>query len=186
MKVFKILVMVALLAVCATQAAQAAGVGFEYTVEDGIYSYTVTNGLSEGIGDFLIFFDRASYDVDTFEWVSAPSDLNWDIYFDPMNWAPGITEDPYLSFLGIDGYLLGSGETLEFSFSLVKFAGAAGGQTFEVWDGATLLQDGPVEFGGGPSDIPEPGTLALFGTGIAGLVAYYRMRKNGKANNKLT
>jgi hypothetical protein len=191
-------------AVCLVQTVDAATIDYNLTFDgDGWrYDYTITNDTQSNMNWFIIYFDNIDYDglFDIkYESVSLISGLdNWsldtslmDPYYlegsDPRTLIPG-------QLVAWDFVGLMSGETLEFSIGfnwLGVYSEPVGGSqeyvamhfnfdTGEIlayWDGKTLVSEVYAD----TPEVPEPGTLALLGTGILGIAAFYRRsRKAGK------
>lgn len=135
------------------------------------YSYTVSDNAFAADTGFTIYFDIGLYDfLDP-----APTAPNgeWGV----LTWNP----DPLLPGDGAyDAYALFDNASLAdmFTVSFVWLGGTSGpgSQFFEVYyDGPTwsVLEDGST------TPVPEPATMLLFGTGLAGLVGS-GMRKKSK------
>ena len=196
MKVLLRLAMTLIFAVCVIQTAGAAVIEYDLTQGAGgrwHYDYTVTNALDEPIYAFEIFFDYGlysglSFEVDPDTWFEIDVDEfgGYGIWLD--NWVvmwgnPAPIQDGVLLMMSDNGLALG--ETLLFSVGFnwdwEKGGDPYGGQAFNIYDAAMdpdnpLIPTGTTP-GGPPSEVPEPGTLALLGTGLASLAAYYRRNR---------
>ena len=194
-------------AVCAIQAAGAATIAIDYEVKyitgnTWQYNYTIYNNSEYEIDLFQIYFDfgrqndpLALYDDVVF--VSAPygweveilnpisyTDINMGItmFLEPWTLLAYAVEDalpPYAGPLGV------------FSVAFNWFGGDEnpypyGGQFFEVF-GAGHELELVVSSGntpGSPSEVPEPQTFMLLGTGLLGLAAYYRRKQARKSEKR--
>ena len=185
-KIFKLLPIALILVFCATQAAEAATVEYESTFLGGSqwqYNYTVTNDISApAIGAINILFGNEYIDLQIF---GSPADSMGEIL--QPTWTDPLSATWAGYDWGIENFtvLIAPGESLGgFSVQFNWFGTTDPlGQEFEIFDvNWGYLGDGFATLGGGTQtpDIPEPGTLMLFGMGLAGLAAYYRTRKTGK------
>lgn len=143
------------------------------------YSYSVIDNTFTADTGFTIYFDLGLYDLRD----SSPTSPNadWDI----LTWNP----DPGLQADGAyDAYALVDNASLSdmFTVSFVWLGGVTGpgSQFFEVYDGITwsVLEDGFTSSGAAP--VPEPSTILLFGTGLAGFVGS-RIRKKQKESTEI-
>ena len=160
-------------ALCMIQAAGAAVV-FEYDLTNiggdrWQYDYTITNNNDWNIEAFTIRFDSGLYDELYVE--SKPT--GWDTIFgDPFIYNDGEVTAWYEDTWLLPGEMLAG---LSVSFNWLDLDKIPGTQLFEI-----LSLDGQVlEYGRteGPSDVPEPQTFALLGTGLIGLAAFYRRNR---------
>ena len=178
-----------LFAVCFIQTAGAVTIDYDLNNIGGNrwqYDYKIYNDQSVDLYWFVIDFDDADYfRLDVVD-ESRPSD--WDVFtMDPIIdscgvYCPGAAQawtfDTGLAF----------GESLEFSVSFDWFGlsgkPVGGEQSWLAFAGDFDL-DNPIAYGTTAvsdvypegSDVPEPGTLALLGTGLAGLAAYCRRNR---------
>ena len=187
-------------AVCLVQAAGAATIDYNLTNIGGDrwqYDYTITNTSSEALYGFSIYFDfglngDTIYSDLALEFGSA----SWDefepglgiwqdswmlVYGDPFAYNPG-----EFSALSLDAGLAAGGilEALSISFNWAG-TGTPGSQRFALFDSDFA----PLDIFGNtsgdiPPEIPEPQTLALLGSGLWGLIAYYRRNKSRKAGKR--
>ena len=167
-----------LLAACMIQAANAATIGYTATPLGGDrwqYDYTITNTLADDILAFSIWFDYGKYE--NLELVSAPADWDVAVTEPELQWG---TENYGEFFAFLNTPLVPGGFMSGFavSFDWKGEQRIPGSQYFEMYDSS--LPDGNWSDGytnGAPPAVPEPGTLVLFGTGIAGLAALYRRKR---------
>jgi len=172
------------LAVCAMPAAEAATIEYKVAYTGGDrwqYDYTIFNNSTEGIGAFTIYFDYGLYNG--LDVLSTP--LGWDADF----WSPQLIghsmEPGEVVAFALDAWLAPGASLTGLSVGFDWFGkGTPGSQAFDIFDqdlfGLLPDQGGRTVPGMDTPEIPEPGTLALLGTGLAGLAAYYRKRKAGK------
>jgi hypothetical protein len=192
-KILSLLSVALFLAFCAAQTAEAAVISYttaqDALKEDRWYNtYRVFNdSTTDYIDAFTIYFDYGLYDG--LDVVVYPS--GWDSAF----WDPGITfgvEEPGEVVIWAYGAGIAPGESLP-GIVVVGFDWLAGGtpggnQAFNILDPDNDYlpfedRGGWASFDAGEpgAPVPEPGTLALLGTGVVGLAAYCRrMRKAGK------
>lgn len=129
------------------------------------YTYSVSENTFSADTGFTIYFDLDLYDfLDP-----SPSLPNTD--WDVISWNP----DPNLPDDGAyDAYALvdnaSLADTFSISFVWLGDSSGPGSQFFEVYDGLTwsVIESGHTTSNTAP--VPEPTTMLLFSTGIAGFV----------------
>ena len=166
-------------AFCAIQTAEAATIDYkaEYLGDTSWrYDYTITNDLSFDIGAFAIHFDYGLYDgLDHF---TGPED--WDVGgWNPEFWDSANVEIPGQFFgFALEALIAPGDSRTGFSVVFNWFGNEApDSQFFEVIDPLTFSAVGEGWTIAAPAPIPEPQTFVLLGTGILGLVAYYRRNR---------
>ena len=174
-------------AACLVQTAAAATIDYvniEYLDDNRWrYDYKITNDLDFNVEAFSIQFDYGFYsnlDV-VVSWVPS----GWEYDFSDPEFVYG-TEYPgeLLAWTECGG--IAPGDTLlgfSVSFDWLGEGTPGGYQWFEIIDLAN--PEGLPLWSGYTTapEIPEPQTLLLLGTGLLGLVAYYRRNKSRNAGN---
>jgi hypothetical protein len=143
------------------------------------YDYTVSNTqLAVPLGDFVVYFpDVASSSYLDYTLISSTEPTGWtgflsqpsaiDLggYYEAYNWSTPIGVGATLSGFSVQFHYAGTAEL--------------GSQYFEVYDENLALVDSDyTKAGGGPPVVPEPSTIILLGSGIAGLgMARKKLRK---------
>ena len=178
-KIFGLLIAALLLVLCVMPAAEAATV--EYLAKNiggdrWQYDYTIFNDSATDIGALALYFGYGLYDE--LDVLSAPSD--WVAEF----WDPELVmglETPGEVVVFTSDMLLAPTESLTGLSVVFNWLGN-GKPGFQAFDLLDLDSGLPLDGGTGltVAAVPEPGTLSLFGVGLAGLVAYHRIRKAGK------
>ena len=79
--------------------------------------------------------------------------------------SPGASGEAYGPYHTAGTYLIGSASTMQIG---VSFLGSGAGDTYSLSTSFTV------------NPVPEPGTLALFGFGLAGAAASYRRKRAAK------
>ena len=143
------------------------------------YSYTVSDHTFAADTGFTIYFDLGLYDF--LDPAPPAPNSDWDV----TTWNP----DPSLPDDGAyDAYALVDNASLAdiFTVNFVWLGGSSGPgpQSFEVYDGITwsILENGSTNPGAAP--VPEPATMFLFGTGLAGFIGT-TIRKKFKKSSRV-
>jgi len=186
MKGYLGLTTVLLLTVCLAHTAGAAIINYEAeNIEGDIwrYDYTIYSNTAFNFSGFTIQFDEpaglagfsdgdfALFDPD---YAVAPNDW-YSLALSP------VMGSSHLSFYTFGGYMIDQGESLSgFSvyFSWFDQETIPGSQYY--WFLNESLDDIEDSHGytqGIPSEVPEPQTFMLLGTGVIGLAAYYRRNR---------
>jgi hypothetical protein len=128
------------------------------------YDYSVDNDtLATPIEEFTIFFGLGQYANLTD--LGTPAD--WEGFVAQPD--PLLPDDGFIDVLSLSGGVL-PGQSLG-SFSIVfdwLLAGAPGAQRFDIIDplSFTVLESGFTTLLAPPANVPEPSSLALFGTAL--------------------
>ena len=193
MKKYLVILATLLFAVCLTQTATAALIDVDYTAtflggDQWRYDYAVTNNSDAGIYVLNLNYDANSYG---FDWVfDDPEEAvmyDSDFMAAPDGWASVALAGsipngliPHTLMFYTDDAPIGLLGTLDmFSVTFSWFgSGDPGSQYFQAYDANWgFIGDGNTSIGNDTPVVPEPGTLALLGTGIIGLVAYCRRNR---------
>jgi hypothetical protein len=159
------------------------------------YEYTITNDSADTFLDAVsIKFNYGDYD--NLALGLYPSS-QWDDWDPDVPYTLGVFQDIWLLVLGgfdnygnpaeltvfnLDGF--GAGESMVGLSVSFDWSGnrPPGNQSFNIVDiDGNILESGLFTSRAGVSDVPEPQTFMLLGTGIAALAAYCRRsRKTGR------
>jgi hypothetical protein len=130
------------------------------------YNYTVSNdSLASVIDEFTIYFTYGMYDNLN---VTTPLP-DWDELTVNPQLILGSPEDGFYDALALVSGIAPGSTASGFSVSFDWIGnGSPGAQYFEVVNSVTF----DVIDSGNTNPVPEPGTLALLGTGLAGFAAF--------------
>lgn len=135
------------------------------------YSYSVSENTFDTDYGFTIYFDLGLYDF--LDPAPAAPNVDWDV----ISWDP----DPFLpDGGGYDALARTDNASLAdlFTISFVWLGGAGGpgAQAFDVYDPSwQTIESGSTTSAAAP--VPEPATMLLFATGLAGLAGYRKKFK---------
>jgi len=168
----------AALAIVATLVSPAAATTITYSLSGNQYSYTVTNDtLGVPIVDFLIYFPDFLYTVPPGPLYTNITSVAVPVLFSGWGIEPSAPNlNGYVDYFALGPGLAPGGPWDGFKASFTYSGpGTPGAQYFEVYDAQFNLVDSgqTVPAGGGPV-IPEPMSILLVGTGLAGIVARRR------------
>ena len=137
---------------------------------DTVDYYTARNMTTDSPSSYK----RRSYSADTTLAPGSWMHLRFDINVDDIAGSATLTLSVY------DSQTLFDATTLKFqdSYTHVNATTTTGEVGVEVYHAAQFDNFAVYSLGGGPTVIPEPGTLALLATGLLGLLCYaWRKRK---------
>ncbi len=141
------------------------------------YSYSVSDNTFAADTGFTVYFDLGLYDF--LDPLPPAPNTDWDV----LTWNPDSSlpdDGAYDAYALVDDASLA--DMFNVSFVWLGAGTGPGSQYFEVYDGLTwsVLEDGFTSPGVAP--VPEPATMFLFGTGLAGLIGSGIRKKTKKIN----
>ncbi|MBI5559444.1 MAG: PEP-CTERM sorting domain-containing protein [Deltaproteobacteria bacterium] len=159
-----------------------------------LFAFSNTGNIQSTIAD--IYFDWEATSTLTFAGYDSTGDVSFDHFASPSDLSGGQTIDftadwstdadppPGTNQNGIDNWTAGIQDTLTIAFTGSSFnaiLSALNSEDFRIGLHLQGLTDGESESyvtGGGPAPVPEPATMLLFGTGLAGLSGYFRKKRS--------
>jgi len=158
-----------------------------------LFTFTNVGGLQSTITD--IYFDWGNMSGLTFDSYSSTGEVNFDHFANPADlsggqniafsadWSTDAASPAGTGKNGIDNFTgTGVQDSLTIAFTGLAFENilsALDNGTYRIGLHVQGLADGESESyvnGGGTSPVPEPATMLLFGTGVAGLAGFARKK----------